>query len=227
MRHDQWGLRQGGFSPRGAAVAVLVVAALGVGCSNSPRNDRVAPTYAGVGLPDTTVTVDALPDAPVTMMGRSTPVRLQIPAIGVDTGLMGLGLKADGTMEVPPEGFPAGWYTGAPTPGELGPAILAGHVDWAGAPAVFYDLRQLAAGDEITVVRKDGTAAVFRVTGLEQYAKESFPTEVVYGDIQHAGLRLITCGGSFDRSARSYVDNLVAFAELIGTRAPAQLAGAG
>jgi sortase (surface protein transpeptidase) len=140
---------------------------------------------------------------------------------------MGLGLKADGTMEVPPEGFPAGWYTGAPTPGELGPAILAGHVDWAGAPAVFYDLRQLEAGDEITVVRKDGTAAVFRVTGLEQYAKESFPTEVVYGDIQHAGLRLITCGGSFDRSARSYVDNLVAFAELIGTRAPAQLAGAG
>lgn len=129
---------------------------------------------------------------------------------------MDLGLRADGAMQVPPTGFPAGWYTGSPTPGELGPAILAGHVDWARAPGVFFELRELSPGDEIRVVRQDGGTAVFRVTRVESFAKDSFPTETVYGDIDHAGLRLITCGGVFDRQARSYVDNLVVFAELVG-----------
>lgn len=151
------------------------------------------------------------------MLPASVPVRLEIPAIGVDSGLMPLGLLADGSLEVPPEGFPAGWYTGAPTPGELGPAVIAGHVDWAGSPGVFYDLRDLQPGDEITIMREDGTAAVFRVTSLEQFPKDEFPSTSVYGPLDFAGLRLITCAGSFDREARSYLDNIVAFAELIGT----------
>ncbi|MDQ4037264.1 MAG: class F sortase [Actinomycetota bacterium] len=150
-------------------------------------------------------------------MPRSAPVRVQIPAIGVDSELMDLGLRDDGTLEVPPEGFPAGWFTGAPTPGELGPAIIAGHVDLGGEPGVFYALRELLPGDEITIAREDGSVAVFRVTRLEQFPKDEFPTDLVYGDIDHAGLRLITCGGSFDPQARSYVDNLVAFAELVGS----------
>lgn len=129
---------------------------------------------------------------------------------------MDLGLLEDGSLEVPPEGFPAGWYTGAPTPGSLGPAIIAGHVDWAGAPGVFFALRDLTAGDTITVDREDGTTALFRVGSVQQFPKDAFPTDAVYADIDHAGLRLITCGGSFDADARSYRDNIVVFADLAG-----------
>jgi Sortase domain len=142
------------------------------------------------------------------------PVRLQIEAIGVDSRLMELGLKADGTMQVPPSGFPAGWYMGAPTPGELGPAIIAGHVDWKG-PGVFYDLHKLKPGDLVAVTRKDGSKPVFRVTRVQQFPKDQFPTKSVYGNIDHAGLRLITCGGTFNSQTGHYEDNIVAFADLV------------
>jgi sortase (surface protein transpeptidase) len=128
---------------------------------------------------------------------------------------MDLGLQDDGTMEVPPDGIQAGWYTGAPTPGERGPAVIAGHMDWGGHPAVFNRLHTLGPDDEIIVTREDGTAAAFRVTRLEQYPKNAFASEKVYGDIDHAGLRLITCGGSFDPQLNSYDDNVVVFAELV------------
>lgn len=147
-------------------------------------------------------------------MAASAPTRLQIPAIGVDSELMALGLATDRTLQVPPSGFPAGWYTGAPTPGQLGPAIIAGHVDWGGQPGVFYDLRKLTAGDAIAVTRQDGSTAQFRVERVERFAKDEFPTELVYADLDHAGLRLITCGGDFDPQARSYKDNVVVFARL-------------
>ena len=147
-------------------------------------------------------------------LARSVPVRLQIAAIGVDTTLMDLGLKADGTLEAPPSGFPAGWYTGAPTPGERGPAIIGGHVDMNG-PGVFFDLHKVKPGDRVTVTRKDGSKPVFRVTRVQRFPKEQFPTKAVYGDIDHAGLRLMTCGGSFNRQSGHYEDNVVAFAELV------------
>lgn len=147
-------------------------------------------------------------------MAASVPVRVQIPAIGVDSELMRLGLLADGTMEVPPGGFPAGWYDGAPTPGELGPAVIAGHVDWAG-PGVFADLARVSVGDEVRVARSDGTAPVFVVTAVEEHPKDQFPTDAVYGDIRHAGLRLITCGGEWDPAVRHYRANVVVFAELV------------
>lgn len=149
-------------------------------------------------------------------MVESTPVGVRIPAIGVDSELMALGLRSDGSLEVPPGGFPAGWYTGGPTPGELGPAIIVGHVDWAGSPGVFFSLRELAPEQEILVEREDGSTARFRVESIQQFPKDAFPTEVVYADIDHAGLRLITCGGAFDRQSRSYRDNIVVFAELAG-----------
>ena len=150
-------------------------------------------------------------------MVAAAPVRLRIPSIGVDSDLMDLGLQTDGTLEVPPSGFPAGWYTGAPTPGELGPAIIAGHVDWSGQPGVFFDLWELSTGDEIAITRLDGSTARFRVTRVEQFAKHAFPTQAVYGDLDHAGLRLITCGGDFDPQALSYRDNIIVFAELTGS----------
>ncbi|MCJ0894536.1 class F sortase [Rhodococcus sp. ARC_M5] len=145
----------------------------------------------------------------------SPPARLEIGAIGVESDVMGLGLQPDGSMEVPPGGFPAGWYTGSPTPGQLGPSIVAGHVDWDGSPGVFYRLRELEQGDDVTVVRQDGNTVRFVVSAVEQYPKEPFPTDKVYGDIDHPGLRLITCGGQFDSDISSYDDNIVVYADRV------------
>jgi sortase (surface protein transpeptidase) len=159
-------------------------------------------------------------------MPASAPIRLRVPAIGLDSALVQLGLDGDGVLEVPPGAHPAGWYEGSPTPGSLGPAIISGHVDYGGEPGVFVDLREVAPDDEIAVEREDGTTAVFRVTRVTQVPKSGFPTDEVYGDLDHAGLRLITCGGSFDRGARSYEDNVVVFAALAAPTAPATAAGA-
>ncbi len=146
------------------------------------------------------------------------PDRLVVAAIGVDTELVDLGLEPDGTLEVPPGAFPAGWYSGSPVPGQPGPAILAGHVDWGGEPGVFLRLHELVPGDTIDTIRSDGVTAVFRVTRVDRYAKAEFPTAAVYGNIDHPGLRLITCGGEFDTAARSYRDNTVVFADLVEER---------
>jgi hypothetical protein len=188
--------------------ALFAIIAVAAGCSSDAAP---APT------PSVSAPASVAPVGAVAPMARSTPVRVQIPAIGVDSALMQLGLRADGSLQVPPAGFPAGWYTGAPTPGQLGPAILAGHVDWGGQPGVFYHLRDLQPDAQVTVTRQDGSAAVFRVTQVKEYPKDKFPTDVVYGDLDHPGLRLITCGGSFDRQTRNYDDNIVAFADLLTT----------
>jgi len=127
---------------------------------------------------------------------------------------MRLGLRGDGTLEVPKGGFPAGWYDRGPTPGEMGPAVIVGHVDMNG-PGVFYKLHNMKPGDQVTITRADGSKPVFRVKKVEQYLKNSFPTQLVYGNLDHAGLRLITCGGTFNTQTGHYEDDLVVFADLI------------
>lgn len=139
------------------------------------------------------------------------PTRLRIGAIGVDTSLESLRIGADGALR-PPEGFVrAGWYADGTKPGDTGPAVLAGHVDSKSGPAVFYRLRELATGDQVEVVR-GGSTVSFTVTAIRWYPKTEFPTEEVYGPTPDRQLRLITCGGVFDRSLRSYRDNLVVYA---------------
>lgn len=150
-------------------------------------------------------------------MDRSVPATVSIPSIGVRSRLMDLGLEADGSLEVPPGGFPAGWFTGAPTPGELGPAVIAGHVHWIDGPGVFWHLRKVRPGDSISVARRDGSVAVFGVTGVKTFPKHRFPTQRVYGDLGYAGLRLITCDG-FDEESSAYQENLVVFARLVSVR---------
>jgi sortase (surface protein transpeptidase) len=162
------------------------------------------------------------PAAPVEVtstpaLAAAHPVRIRIPELDVDSALVDLGLQADGSLQVPVDGSAAGWFTGSPTPGQAGPAILAAHVDWNHRPGPFSQIRYLHRGDEVDVDRQDGVTARFEVLEVEQYPKDAFPTDRVYGDIDHAGLRLITCGGDFDRAARSYRDNMVVYAGLIGS----------
>lgn len=147
---------------------------------------------------------------------RSDPIRLDIPAVGVHTRLLRLGLNGDGSLEVPWRPLLAGWYEGSPTPGERGPAVIAGHVDsLETGPAVFYRLGELTPGDTIRVSRRDGSRARFRVTAVRSYLKSDFPTRTVYGNTAAATLRLITCA-DWDQQAQEYAGNLVVFADFVG-----------
>ena len=150
-------------------------------------------------------------------MSASVPVRVQIPALGVTSKITELGLRPDGSMQVPVGADPVGWYAGGPTPGQIGAAVLAGHVDWGGERGTFFGLRELRVGDRVVVDRADGTAATFRVERVEKHPKGDFPTEEVYGEIDQAGLRLITCGGTFDEDSGDYPDNVIVFASLAAT----------
>jgi sortase (surface protein transpeptidase) len=147
----------------------------------------------------------------------SPPVAVAIPSIGVSSRLIRLGLNADGTMEVPRDYGVAGWFTGGAMPGEDGPAVISGHVDSKTGPAVFYRLRDLRRGDTVRVRRADGRRLAFEVTGSVRYAKAQFPTDAVFGPVTGPVLRLITCGGSFDRSSGHYLDNVVVTARPAGT----------
>ena len=140
------------------------------------------------------------------------PVEVRIPAIGVDSRLVDLGIAPDGTMEVPSDFSRAGWLTAAPAPGQRGPAVIAGHVDSHDGPAVFYRLRELVPGDTVEVVQRDGDVVSFTVRSLQQFAKDEFPTDLVYGPAPGPVLRLITCSGEVDRVSGHYTDNTVVFA---------------
>lgn len=148
-------------------------------------------------------------------LDKSTPVRLRIPAIGVDAPIVLVGKQADGSMETP--GIfdnNVGWYHYSPTPGELGPSVLTGHVDNYVGPSVFWKLGELLPGSEIIIDRIDLSQAVFVVESSESVDQNAFPTDKVYGDIDHAGLRLITCGGSFNYLSGRYSSNTIIYASL-------------
>jgi LPXTG-site transpeptidase (sortase) family protein len=194
----------------GSAVAALALTLTGcTGTSDSP---------IPVEQPGSTTGSSAVTEQPgqgVAVLPASPPTGITIPKINAKSTLIPLGLNPDQTIEVPPVSNPmqAGWYTKAPTPGEIGPAVIVGHVDGNKQPGIFYRLKEMAAGDEILVSRQDGTTARFVVTRVDQVAKKQFPTDTVYGDTSDAELRLITCGGTFDHAAHSYVDNIIVFAK--------------
>ncbi len=144
------------------------------------------------------------------------PVKLIIPAIGVRTRLVRLGIAPGGALQVPSTTAVAGWYTGSPRPGAIGSSVIAGHVDSRLGPGVFFRLRLLRPGERIYVRRADGSLAVFRVTSVRTYLKTRFPTGAVYGAAPGPQLRLITCGGLFDAGLGSYLSNVVVYAAGIG-----------
>ncbi len=201
-----------------AALGVVVVVALVLAFS-SPATDEVAPppsppytSAAGSAGTTTTPPHGGLPAA--------KPASLSIPAIGVRAGsIADLGLTPGGELQVPPDATTVGWFTGAPSPGEVGPAVLAAHVDYKHVPGAFSKLKDLRSGELVRVGRTDGRTAVFTVYRVDSYAKAGFPTDEVYGDTTEPELRLITCGGAFDRSSGNYLDNVVAFAKLTAVEA--------
>jgi sortase (surface protein transpeptidase) len=152
------------------------------------------------------------------VLPESEPVAVSIPRIGVQSTLVELGLDENGKMELPDPAV-AGWFNRGPTPGALGPAVITGHVTWNG-PAVFYRLGAVRRGDQVSVTRKDGKTAVFTVTRVAKYSKSRFPSQAVYGAIDHAGLRLITCGGTYDAARHTYLDNVIVFAKLKAVHGP-------
>jgi hypothetical protein len=161
------------------------------------------------------------------VLARSLPISIWIPAIGVNSRLLYVGLNPDGTIQVPPLNDPpltneAAWYKYSPTPGQAGPSIIEGHVDsLSEGPSVFFRLGALKPGDLVYVILADRQVAIFKITGVRLYPKDRFPTSTVYGNTDYAALRLITCGGSFDERSHHYSSNIVAFASLASSH-PAQ-----
>ena len=202
----------------------VVLAAVGTGVLVLAPSAAQAPVHRVVAAPvelppeqpARAAAAAVTPVAAVRQLPASAPTAVRIPALGVTSDVMELGLQRDGAMEVPPGAYPVGWYDRSPTPGQLGPAVLAGHVDWDGEPGAFAGLDELLPGDTVEVDRADGTTAVFLVDRVEEHAKDAFPGDAVYGDLDHAGLRLVTCGGAFDQETGDYLDNVIVFAQLTG-----------
>ena len=199
---------------RWTAVTLLVLALAACGEAPSPRPEAPPPTPSPV--PPSVPSRTSHPPTPTTVLARAAapPVRIRIPAIGVSAAVIRLGLNRDGTLQVPADFGVTGWFTGGPAPGETGPAVIAGHIDSRRGPAVFYRLPALRPGDRVAVERADGSTVQFAVESAARYPKVAFPTEAVFGPSPDPLLRLITCGGTFDRSRRSYRDNVVVTARL-------------
>jgi LPXTG-site transpeptidase (sortase) family protein len=207
--------RRRGMSAGRRMAALLVAAGLvaaGAGAVGLvvTRHADVPQAAALQVLPVPTGPIEAAPATGAAQVAE--PVSLVIPSIGVSTSLVHLGLTSSGALQVPPTTAVAGWYTGSPRPGAIGSAVIAGHIDSVAGPGVFYRLSQLQRGDRVYVRRADGTLAIFEVTQVQSYPKDSFPTTAVYGPVPDPELRLITCGGTFDYSTRSYLSNTVVYA---------------
>lgn len=197
---------------RWLAIAAIGAALTACGSPSEPQPAPAAPPTSTLPVPVSTTTAAAPVDGP---LPHSRPVKLEVPSIGVSTGpIIDLGLADDGALEVPGDAVTTGWFTGSPSPGETGPAVLAAHVDYNHVPGTFNRLKDTKPGDQAIVHRADGTTAVFTVYRVERYPKSQFPTDDVYGDTAGPELRMITCGGAFDRSTRNYADNVVAYARL-------------
>lgn len=213
----------------GVVGAVLIAgggSAIGVAATSQhhAREPAAAHTWAlGLTGPTTPSSRGTATTVEGLILPRSLPVSIDIPAIEVHSVVQQVGLNPDGTIQVPPlnDGAvtnEAAWYKYSPTPGEIGPSIIEGHIDSATeGPSVFFHLGALTPGDQVDITLQDGTVAVFQVDGVREYPKTDFPTQTVYGNIPYAGLRLLTCGGNFDPSTGHYLSNIVVFASLMSS----------
>ena len=205
--------RGGGRRPTWSAAAsgllILVLSTVVSGCG---RSETALPHGVIGGAP-----TQSLPPVPPATADDAEeqvadPVRLRIPAIGVDAPVEPLEVDEHGVLPPPTTNHGTGWWRDGPEPGEVGPAVIAGHVDSFQGPAVFFRLSELSPGDGIFIDRRDGTTTAFAVRRTEQHDKNAFPTRTVYGATPDPQLRLITCGGEFDDTDRRYLDNVIVYA---------------
>lgn len=156
------------------------------------------------------------PQTSVTSAPATNPATVDIPKISAHSTLIPLGLDDRGALQVPDVRYPeqAGWYDRGVKPGQIGPAVIVGHVDGAGRAGVFHRLKELTIGDEISVGLADGRTLAFKVSSVEAVLKNDFPTSRVYGDVDHPALRLVTCGGQFDPTRHSYLSNVIVYADI-------------
>jgi Sortase domain len=206
----------GGFRARlaGLAGVVLIIAgAVAIGITIAAQVHAPQPSPAAAGA--------IVGDGHGPSLPRSVPVSVEIPAIGVHSKLLRLGVSSSGAIRVPSlytGASEAAWYKYSATPGQIGASVIEGHVDTYQGPAVFFRLGALAPGDTVDVKLTDGIMAVFRVTGVREYVKSHFPAKVIYGSTGYAALHLITCGGAFDYATRNYLSSIVVFASLTSAR---------
>lgn len=211
------GKRRRSLAVVGALVAVagvvLIVRAVfgGPGSGALPAAALVIPANVGTAVPTPSVVPTAAP------MAASAPLRIEIPVLHVSAPVMRLGLNADGSVQVPPLASHnlAGWYDGSVTPGQRGSPVILGHVDSSTGISVFFYIKNLRPGNEIKIVRADGSTATFAVDGVQKVEKSAFPTHTIYGNVSYPSLRLITCAGPFDAAAGQYLDNIVVYSHLI------------
>jgi len=194
-------------------VALLAISVFGV----YEIASLLSPAHHQAATPAAATTAAApVTAAPVTKtvpsLPHSVPTGVTIPSIGVDASVLSVGMDDKGSIEVPGPND-VGWYNLSPTPGEIGPAILVGHVDYVttGA-AVFWNLRKMQPGDTVQIARQDGKTVTFKVDKVESYGQDNFPSDQVYGNLSYPGLRLITCTGDFNYVTHHYSDNLVVYA---------------
>lgn len=207
-----------------AGVGIAVVSGIGLRAEFGPAGSSSPAGSAGSGQssrpsPQSTAPITATvpPPTPADTAANLYPVSVAIPAINVQTTLQMLTLDSTGALNPPTNLTQAGWYTGSAVPGQLGPAVIAGHIDSVSGPAVFYHLEYLKAGDTVTVTLSDQSKVEYVVTAVESYPKDNFPTDSVYGPVPDAELRLITCGGAFANG--HYLNNTVVYATLASSSA--------
>jgi Sortase domain len=196
-----------------AGVLLILGGGAAVGVAVSAQQPAPQPSLAAAGAIG--------PQGRGPSLRRSVPVSVDIPAIGVSSKLLDLGVSADGMIQVPPistSADKAAWYKYSATPGQIGASVIEGHLDSYHGPAVFFRLGALRPGDKVDVRLADGITAVFRVTGVRRYFKSDFPAKAVYGPTHYAALRLITCGGAFDFTTGHYLSSTVVFASLTSSR---------
>jgi hypothetical protein len=201
---------------RVAGILLIVGGAAAVGVAVAAQQHAPQPLLAAAGA-----TGPVAGNARGPSLRRSLPVSVDIPAIGVDSKLLHLGVKSDGTVRVPSlytRPNQAAWFKYSAAPGQIGTSVIEGHLDGYHGPAVFFRLGALRPGDRINVTLADGITAIFRVTGVRQYPKSRFPARAVYGTTGYAALHLITCGGAFDHATGHYLSSTVVFASLTSSR---------
>jgi len=201
------------------AGVLLLVAAASIGWGAADHSHPLAgPVQAAT---PTTAPRAPTPTAPaVPVVAHSTPVSLRVPAIALSVSLSTLGLNPDGSVEVPDNDTEPGWFRLGPSPGQIGSAVILGHVDTYQGPGIFFQLRTLLDGDQVQVTLADGAVTTFAVTNVVQYTKTAFPADLVYQSQGRSELQLVTCGGAFDEATGHYLSNIVVYTSFVSATAP-------